>query len=216
MTSIDQALGEFINAWNAGQRPDVDEILDRVPDADREQLADLLSTWLQVAPTPQYGAQARADVDREPALQAAFAAAAESRTPLSARMRRLRERAGLAVDEVAEQVVEAFGLAGQEARTTAYLEELERDQLDVRRLSNRLLDALAAIFGTDRGLLAPGPFAPPPPAAASAAGGQLCRAEQDRAQWIADDIDALSEAAMAPAPAPMDEVDRLFLGGPDG
>ena len=35
---------------------------------------------------------------------------------------------------------------------------------------------------------------------------------------IAEDIDALSRAALAPAPpsSPMDELDRLFLGGPNG
>jgi len=32
----------------------------------------------------------------------------------------------------------------------------------------------------------------------------------------AEDLEALSRAAMAPAPAPMDEVDRLFTGGPEG
>jgi hypothetical protein len=30
-----------------------------------------------------------------------------------------------------------------------------------------------------------------------------------------DDIEALSRAALTPAPPPMDELDRLFLGGPD-
>ena len=32
---------------------------------------------------------------------------------------------------------------------------------------------------------------------------------------IPDDIEVLSRAAMAPAPPPMDELDRLFTGGPE-
>jgi hypothetical protein len=30
-----------------------------------------------------------------------------------------------------------------------------------------------------------------------------------------EDLEALSQAAMAPAPPPMDELDRLFVGGAD-
>lgn len=41
------------------------------------------------------------------------------------------------------------------------------------------------------------------------------RAEEDADAWIAEDIDVLSRAALAPAPAtPMDDLDRLFLDGP--
>jgi hypothetical protein len=43
----------------------------------------------------------------------------------------------------------------------------------------------------------------------------LFRADDDAAEQMARDIDVLSRAAMAPAPAPMDELDVLFCGGPD-
>ena len=46
------------------------------------------------------------------------------------------------------------------------------------------------------------------------AAGALFRAEAaDEA--VRSDIELLSRAALSPAPAPMDELDRLFTGGPD-
>jgi hypothetical protein len=49
----------------------------------------------------------------------------------------------------------------------------------------------------------------------AAAGGTLFRAGDEAAEWVATDIELLSRAAMTPAPPPMDELDRLFVGGPD-
>ena len=46
MTSIQQILGEFIDAWNAGRRPDVDEYLARALDDARGALADDMRTKL--------------------------------------------------------------------------------------------------------------------------------------------------------------------------
>ncbi len=210
MTAIEQLLGEFIDAWNAGRRPDVGAYLERAPEGDRDELAAQLDGWLQIAPTPAYDDATRRAIAAEPALRAALDAAAAMRSPLSVRLPTLRERAGLAVRDVARRLVSVFDL-DDEQRATEYLERIERDELDTSRVSRRVLDALAAILGADRDQLAPGP--------AALAGGQaFFRAEEDAGQWIAEDIDALSRAALAPAPAsaPMDELDRLFLGGPDG
>lgn len=210
MTSIEQLIGEFIDAWNTGQRPDVDAYLARAPDAERDELAAQLATWLQIAPTPHYDLATRAVIAEEPALRAALEAAATIRSPLALRLPLLRERAGLAVRDVARRLVAIFGL-DDEQRAADYLQQIERDELDSSRVSRRVLDALAAILGADREQLVPGP-------AAFAAAQAFYRAEQDADQWIAEDIDALSRAALAPAPASssMDELDRLFLGGPDG
>ncbi len=209
MTAIEQILGEFVDAWNAGRRPDVGAYLERAPESERDELAAQLATWLQIAPTPDYDAATRAAISDEPALRTAMEAAATLRSPLSVRLPTLRERAGLAVSDVARRLVAVFDL-DDEQRAAGYLEKIERDELDPRRLSRRLLDGLAAILGADRDQLGVGPPA--------FAGGQaFFRAEEDADRWIAEDIDALSRAALAPAPAssPMDELDRLFVGGPD-
>lgn len=208
MTSIEQLVGEFIDDWNAGRRPDVLSFLERAAPEDRDELATQLETWLEIAPTPAYDEATRQAIASEPALRSALDAAAAVRAPLAERLPPLRKRAGLAVRDVAARLTHLFDL-GDEERTAAYLEQIERDELDERRLSRRLLDALAAILGADADQLAPGP--------AALAGGQaFFRAEEDVDIWIAEDIDVLSRAALSPAPAaPMDDVDRLFLGGPD-
>ena len=191
MTTIEQILGEFIDAWNAGRRPDVDAYLERAPEPEREDLAAQLATWLEIAPTPSYDDDARAAICEEPALRAALDSAAEIRSPLSARLPTLRERAGLAVGDVARRLVTIFDV-DDERRATDYLEQLERDELDPSRLSRRMLDALAAILGADRDQLAPGP-------PAFAAGQSFFRADDDADQWIAQDIDALSRAEIGRA-----------------
>ena len=47
------------------------------------------------------------------------------------------------------------------------------------------------------------------------AAGAIFRAAADAGDWVREDIEVLSRAAMAPAPPPMDELDRLFTGGPE-
>lgn len=208
MTAIEQLVGEFIDDWNAGRRPDVATYLERAAPENRDVLASQLETWLDLAPTPVYDEPTRQSIAREPILMAALDAATEVRGPLAERLPTLRDRADLGIRDVAARLTQLFEL-GDEQRTAAYLEQIERDELDERRLSRRLLDALATILGANADRLAPSP--------AALAGGQaFFRAEEDADVWIAKDIDVLSGAALSPAPAtPMDELDRLFLGGPD-
>jgi len=207
MSTVERILGEFIDAWQAGERPDVDAYLRRVPEAQRDELAEQIDMWLVVAPTPEYPAAAREVIAAEPALQAALRAAEESRPAVPESLPALRERAGLGVRDVARALAERFGLRDED-RAASYLERLERGELDPGRLSRRLVDALSELLGVPR--LMPG--APPPPMRPSQA---FFRADEDAQEWIAQDIDALSRAALAAAPEPMDELDRLFLGGPD-
>ncbi len=207
MSDLDQTLGEFIDAWKVGGRPDLDAYLERVPAAERDELAAGIDAWIALAPTPDYPPPARAAISAEPAMRAALQAAEALRPPLPESLPALRARAGLGVRDVAARLSERFGLADED-RTVAYLERLERGELDAGRLSRRLLDALSEMLGAVRIAL------PPPPATASPSQA-FFRADEEAEDWIVQDIDALSRAALAAAPAPMDELDRLFLGGPD-
>jgi hypothetical protein len=204
VNDLERVMGEFADAWTAGRRPDVDDYLARVPEAERDELADRIGTWLELAPTPAYDAHARRAIAREPVLRAALAAAEAERAPLTARLPALRERAGLAIGDVAKRLVALFGVEDEE-RAARHLANLERGALTPDRLSNRLLDALQAILGAE---LSPGPPAAPPAYA-------FFRSDDGAPEWVAAEIDALSRAALSAAPEPMDELDRLFLGGPD-
>src|SRR5690242_10828891 len=103
---IDKVLSDYIDAWNAGRRPEVDAYLERVPEAEREALAGRLEEWLSVAPSPAYPAAARRAIRADQRLRAALAATDKPPGTLLA----LRRRARLSLDELAARVTEAFGL----------------------------------------------------------------------------------------------------------
>ncbi|HEX2102191.1 MAG TPA: hypothetical protein VHF51_00960 [Solirubrobacteraceae bacterium] len=217
MSSTEQVLSEFIDAWNAGRRPRVVEYLGRVPEGpERDELAEQIGTWLEVAPTPEYDPGARAQIRAEPIVRHVFEAVGQDAGLWPAVLPQLRAGAGLSVPQVASRLVERFGLGGtDEDRAAEYLERMERGELEPARVSRRLLDALGELLGASGRTLADagrlgGAMRP------AAAGGTLFRAGEDAGEWVARDIEALSRAAMRPAPSEMDELDRLFTGGPDG
>lgn len=209
MTSIEKVLGEFVEAWNAGRRPDVDDYLARVHEHDRDALAAELQLWLEVAPSPDYDAATLAEIAKDPALIAALAAGAEASAPWSVRVRRLRESSGLAIEQVAERIAAVVGAPQEATRAARYLDQLEHDELDERRVSERLISALAAVLGADRAELLPR-WRP-------ASAVQYYRLEDQTLDEprLRRQFDALSLAATSRATVKLDEIDRLFLGGPD-
>ena len=216
MSIPDQVLSDFIDAWNAGRRPRVRDYLARLPDgAARDELADQISNWLELAPTPAYDDAARAAIRGEPVVAQLLASAESDAGLWPTVVPALRARAGLTVPQLAARLLERLSLdRAQSERTRAYLERLERGALDPARVSRRLLDALGGVLGVPGGSLvesaAYGRGLRP-----AAAGGAIFRAEAPADEWLRGDIETLSRAAMSPAPPPMDELDRLFTGGPD-
>jgi hypothetical protein len=199
----DQLLSEFIDAWNAGRRPDVDAHLARVPEADRGALAADIAGFLAFAPTPAYDDDALLAIRAEPVVRAA--AAGPGLWP--ALVPRLRERAALSTAELAVALVGLLELpAGAEPKTRGYLERLERGELEPRALSGRVLDGLARLLAVPRAALEGAALAGSRPAT-------LFRAEGAAADALRDDLDVLADALAAPAGADWDEVDELFRGG---
>ena len=128
----DWLLSEFMDAWNAGERPRVDAFLARADAAKRGELAERIAEWLAIAPTPAYDEAARAALRREPALQAILAATESDAGLWPDLLPRLRVRAGLGLRELAARLVAALELRGEEDRATVYLERLERGDLTPR------------------------------------------------------------------------------------
>lgn len=216
MSTIEHVLSDFIEAWSAGRRPSVREHLARVPEgAERDELAEQITTWLEVAPTPPFDDATRAEIRAEPIVRDVLQAAGTDAGLWPTVVPALRARAGLSVGQLAARLVERFGLAtGDQERTADYLQRLEAGRLEPSRVSRRLLGALGELLGAsaatlaDAGLLGGG-LRP------AASGGTLFRGGGDAEAWVAQDIEALSVAAMSPAPPELDELDRLFTGGPD-
>ena len=115
MTTIEQLVGQFIDDWNAGCRPDVLVFLERAAPQDRDALASQLETWLELAPTPAYDEPTRQSIASEPALLTALDEAAALRAPLAERLPTLRDRAGLAIRDVAARLTQLFNLDDRRA-----------------------------------------------------------------------------------------------------
>jgi hypothetical protein len=210
--TIDRVLADFADAWKAGRRPQVDAYLERVPPPEREALAEALLRFLDVAPAPAYDDAALEAVRAEPALAGLRAALASEAGALQELVPQLRARRGLDAAALAGRLAARLGLSGQEERTRDYLDRLERGELAAARLSDRLLDALAAVLQAPADALreAAAIAAPARPAAA-----MRFRRDPGGAGFEAE-LEALGAAAAVPAPAgPLDELDRLFTGGRD-
>jgi transcriptional regulator with XRE-family HTH domain len=210
MTTPDQVLSEFMDAWNAGRRPSVDDYLEKVAPGERDELAEQIGTWLAVAPPPAYDADASAAIRADPLFAHVKQMTTAETGALAVELPVLRARAGLGVAQVAKRLVAALGLKrGDEERTADYLERVERGELDPARLSRRLLDGLAGVLGVGTERLLTAADLPRP----ATAGGALFRAEAASGDWLAEETEAIAAAAFTPAPATMGELDRLFLGG---
>jgi transcriptional regulator with XRE-family HTH domain len=207
---IDKLLSDFVDAWNAGERPRVDDYLQRASPGDRDQLAELLEDWLTLSPSPRFGEEALLSIQAEPAFAGALAEIDAEPALWPELLPRLRQRAGLQLRELATRVTAAFGLKGEEPRAERYLQRMEAGDLDASRVSRRLLDALGTALGVSGADLARAGGL-----RAATSGQALFRAESDAAASFEDDLEALSRAALAAAPEPMDELDRLFVGGRD-
>src|SRR4051794_9934148 len=109
MSSIrEQTLSEFIDAWNAGQRPDVDEYIARVPAEEQASLGEGLATFLALAPAPAYSDDALTAIRAE---IVATVGASEERSLFGVLLARLRERFGWSTADVAGELVGELGLA---------------------------------------------------------------------------------------------------------
>src|SRR5437764_15485047 len=104
----EQVLSEFVDAWNAGQRPDVDEYIARVPAQEQVALGEELATFLTFAPGPAYSDDALAAIRAE---IADAVGAGEERGLFGALLARLRERVGWSTADLAGELVGELGLA---------------------------------------------------------------------------------------------------------
>jgi hypothetical protein len=205
-TDPDQLLSEFMDAWAAGRRPDVDDYLARAPDGERDELASLIHAYLAVAPTPEYDDAALDAIAAEPLVRQL------ARVELPSMLGRLRRRAQLTARGLADALTPVLGIEGREAKTTEYLDRLEQGDLDPRGVSQRVLDALAGVLRVPVAELVDAASVAPRPSA----GAAFFRAEPGAQGEAEQHLEVLADLMSAPATPgrAWDEVDELFLGGP--
>jgi hypothetical protein len=208
-TDRDQILSEFIDSWNAGRRPDVDEHLARVPEAERAGLLDDITTFMTWAPTPDYDEATLTALRAEPEIAAALAGYRRRSGPLAALLPRWRQRASLSTTELAASLVRTLGLSGDRVpKTRDYLERVEAGELAASGFSPRLLDALATVLHVSRERLQDTRGWSRPPAAAT-----HFRAGDEAAEAVRDDLELMADAMATRSDRGWDEVDELFRGG---
>jgi transcriptional regulator with XRE-family HTH domain len=215
-TIREQVLSEFIDAWNAGERPQVEDYVARVPADEQEALGEELLAFLTFAPTPEYSDETLAVIEAEPAVIETLRASTGRSTLLAELLKRLRERVGLSMDEVAGELVGELGLADdRKPKTAGYLEQLEAGRLEPARVSRRVFEALGRVLGLAGSELegAADTGAWMPAAAAAATPAPVFRARRDAAEAARRHLDVLADALAAPGGEGRDEVDELFLGG---
>lgn len=211
----ERILSEFIDAWNAGRRPDVDEYVSRAPAEQQEELADQLIAFLSFAPTPAYSDASLEAIRAEPVVAGALAASGERGGLLPSLLAGLRVRFSMTTPQLAGALVRELELPEDKAaKAASYLDRLEQGDLEPTRVSRRVFDALARVFGVPRDELegagdVGGWGAGPSIAAAS----PVFRGEDEAAQAVSRHLEVLADALEAPGRQGRDEVDDLFLGG---
>lgn len=210
----DQILSEFIDAWNAGRRPDVDDYLARVSAGGQAELAEGLAIFLSTAPTPAYSDAALEAIRAEPIVAEVLSSPDAPAGLLPKLLTTVRERLSVTTPQLAGELVRELDLpADRRDKTASYLDRLEQGELEPARVSRRVFEALARLFGVPRdqleGAADLGGWAP----SAAMAPGAVFRAEDDAAQAVAPHLELLADALATPGNEGRDEVDDLFLGG---
>ncbi len=208
MSEVKRLFAEYVAEHRAGGEADPAAYLERAEGTDRLELAALIDAYLSRAPGREWDPQAYAGSPEQRLVERLVRELGEAPEGWSAVLVRLRNEAKLHRDEVVRRLARALGLAGRERKVAYYYNQMEHDQIPPEGVSWRVLDALAAIFGTSpQRLRQAGRLAGPQGVASAPAYARLASGD-------------LAEAVAQGAPAepgedeqPLDEVDRLFTGG---
>jgi hypothetical protein len=205
MTDLDVLLARFIEEWNAGRRPAVEDCLSQADTVERDELADQISTFLAFAPTPRFD---RATIDEllsAPPVEASVRAFAAESGAWPTLLPRLRAQAGLSLRDLAGRVLHAANLSDRGLdKTERRLGEMERGDLDASSVSAEVIGVLGRVLGINSADLTRTGM----PAAAA---GALYRREAGHD--VGEALDLLADGLAAPVPqGEWDKVDELFFG----
>jgi hypothetical protein len=206
-TSSETLLSQFIDAWNAGKRPDVDAYLARAAGDDRDGLQQEIRTFLLHAPTPSYSDETRAEIRSEPLTQT-LGRMPDELGLWPTLLPTLRRRERLQRDQLVAKLAEALGVSGSERKVARYYHDMETGTLDPAGVSARVLRALGSLLGvSERELEEAGAFEGFTRSTPQAAFGRTY-------DVASGELLAMPPAAASPSTEQeWDEVDKLFLGG---
>lgn len=190
--SVDELLDRFIAAWHAGEAPSVDAYQGLAAEADRDELLQLLGAFLQLAPTVEPATTRGLELIDDPLVHRLARLEDQwwdAQAPWGARLRVLREQAGLSLQQLGERFASHFELGGADAASAPdALGRLEAEAAQATGVTARAARALEELLGAARGSLAAG--ASPP------LGAVLMRGDGEREQ-LADLLRHVDDALPA-------------------
>ena len=215
MADVEKLLSEYIAEHRAGGEADPLEYLDRVEGADRAELTELIDAYLVRSPGRDWDPEAFKGSAAEQVADgiARSLQGASGWWPMV--LPRLRDRARLTRRQLVERLSAALGVAGGEERVADYYHAMEQGTLASGGVSERVLDALAELYGGSAHLLRQlgeplgegrGPAGAPAMARTHTDSGYAVEAS-------AEDREGARSEPVAPA-GERDEIDELFTGGP--
>ena len=205
MTDLEVLLARFIEEWNAGRRPAVEDFVSQADTVECDELADQISTFLAFAPTPRFDETTIDELLSAPGVEASVRAFTAEAGAWPTLLPRLRAQAGLSLRDLASRVLRAANLGDRGLDKTARrLGEMERGGLDASSVSAEVIELLGRVLGINSADLTRTGM----PATAA---GALYRREAGRD--VAEALDLLADGLAAPTPeGEWDEVDELFFG----
>ena len=226
MSTLDSLLAEFQAAFEAGEQPNVGEMLERASPDERQALHQKIDSYLMNTPRRPWN---QAEYESSPAKQS-VERVWDSLEGVSGSwpvlLPHLRHKAKLKRAELVSRLSEALGVADREAKVAGYYNEMEHGQLRVEGVSERVFAALAEILETTAEKIrgAGGAITPESGGPEAAFTRTIPDFDQGPVPGVSgltpptahpalrfdSDEDALADASERP---PLDEVDELFLGG---
>jgi hypothetical protein len=212
MTDIDRLLSEYIAEHRSGGDAEPGGYLEQVEGSDRAELAALIDAYLARSPGQPWDEEAFKGSAAEQLVDSLSESLTGESGTWPVLLPRLRHQAKIKREQLVERLADALGVAGREEKVAYYYNQMEHGRLRPQGVSDRVLDALAALVHTTRdalrrageGMQKPEEpenmaftrLAPPPPA-----------------EYADAEMESPAPAAERSAGAEIDEVDELFLGG---
>src|SRR4051812_31720137 len=148
MTDVDRLLREYIEEHRAGGEADPLAYVERLEGTDRAELEALIDAYLARAPGRDWDPEAY----RGSPAEQVVAALTESLGGVSGSwpvlLPELRNKARIRRDELVGRLADALGVGGREEKVAYYYNQMEHGLLQPAGVSDRVLDALAAIVDT--------------------------------------------------------------------
>ena len=217
MADLERLSRDFAAAFEAGERPDPNEWLERVSEAERQELGSLIDQYLMTAPRRAWDPKAYETSLAKAAVDQVYESIEGVSGSWPELLPHLRNRARVKRSELVARLAEALGVGGEPRRiekVADYYNRMEHGWLPAEGVSGRVIEALARIVGADpETLRAAGRAALSPPTIEEQAFARTVLDEIALSAAAEPDVEAMPAPPASPGTAGRDEIDELFTGG---